>query len=128
LEIRKLTWNTISGNRKSGFISLLINIDNGKMYLVPEIDNSIIEAKTILKKKEDFLEKYPQIASNLVPAMIEVKNNKIVGILIGYNGSLEEKYHVKHTKKQLDKAHDLVLLFIYNGDIPLSDPYLDKVA
>ena len=125
----KLDWSLISrfGDRKKlGYVSIIINVDNGEVYIVPR-DTEHIEVLTkILSMDIEDLREHPELAANLVPSIIEIKDEEVYGILTGFSGS-ESGYNIRHTVKQLDKGHALALKFVEKGNILQHQEFTHKV-
>lgn len=98
--------------KRSGAIRLLINVRRKKIYSVePSKYHSGVAATLLGMGDIDDLKKDPQSASHLIPSVITIEDNKITVVVTG-KSSLEVDFHIKHTEKDLENAHLLVLKFV----------------
>jgi len=95
-------------DRKSlGVLSFLVDVENKIIYVVPkDLEHMALAAKLLGLRAKD-LKNDPQQAAYLVPSNLEFKSGEIKGIVTGISG-LELGLKVKHTEKQLEKAHLLI--------------------
>lgn len=116
-------------NRKGAYVlSFLVNVENAEVIPIP-IGKEHIEIVTkYLRLSMDELRANLDLVSHLVPFMLQFAPSDHLGcawqlkmVLIGVSG-LEIGFKVRHTKKQIDTAHDLAWKFISYG----KGIYVDK--
>lgn len=126
-EGQRLTWklyDKFGGRKKEGYLSLIVDVKTGIIYPVPLELEHIKFALTLLGKKKEDIEKNPGLASHLIPSLIFVDDVKreVIGVLTGSSG-MEPGFGVRHEKKDLNLAYQLVLRFINEGNIKISDDF-----
>jgi|SRR3989344_6633376 len=125
----RLTWSLVSrfGDRKEhGYLSLIVNVENDEIYIVPHEKEHIMLVEQLLSVDRNYIRKNSDIASHLVPSIIEIQDSEVKGVLTGFSG-LESGFKVRHTEEQLDRAHVLVLAFVENGEIPRHPDFEEHV-
>ena len=124
----KLTWKLFDefGDRKAtGFLSLIIDVHNGVIYLVPHELEHIEFVSKLLNVDKKELKKNPEMAINLIPSMISVNHDdEASGIITGVSG-MELGYWITHIKEEMEIAHLLSHKFVDAGEIPKKQS-LDK--
>ncbi|HLC86637.1 MAG TPA: hypothetical protein VJG30_05100 [Candidatus Nanoarchaeia archaeon] len=110
-----------NNRKRTGLFSVIVNTRIEKVHPVPRYIEHIAFTCKLLKIDKKRLLENPDIASHLVPSNININDKGFIdGIITGISG-LELGAKVKHTKYQLDTAHNLVLLFIQNGEVPVAE-------
>ncbi|OYT32566.1 hypothetical protein DRJ22_00060 [Candidatus Woesearchaeota archaeon] len=118
-----LTYSLINqyGNRKKpGRLSILVNVEEKKIYAVPRKIEHI-----------DYAKQFNIELSKLIPVHIDTKLNEngleeIIGLVTGVSG-MEIGYGIRHSKKDLEEAHKLAKDFIENGELPIKKLEEDKI-
>lgn len=112
---KRLLFEQLEGG-SFGAIRLLVDTIKREIYVIPPKSYHSVVATFLLGLKNiSELQKNPQAASYLVPAVIEMDNNIITGAIVG-KSSLEISIHVKHNVKELAEAEHLVNRFITLSD------------
>jgi len=120
----KLSWaifNNYGNRKKPGRISIVIDLDEEKIYPVPR------KVEHLDFAKDKFLEH-----ERIIPSHIDLEPNgcgleKVVGIITGISG-LEISGGVRHKKEDLEKAHAISWDFVKNGEIKIGDVKEDEVV
>lgn len=82
-------------------LELLIDTNKKEVFHVDPPVGHAKAAAEYLNKKEDKINQYN--ASHLVSAVVEIENNEVKQVMIG-RSSLELRYDIEHTPKQLAEA------------------------
>jgi len=106
--------------KKEDQLCLLVNTENKEIYAVPVEEEHISCALRILNTSiDELIEK----GSILVPSNIRLNiyehPNFVYSLVIGVSG-LEMRYGVRHTKKQIDRAHELMYNFLRKGEFNIN--------
>jgi len=106
--------------KKPDQLCVIVDTSKGEVYPVPVSIEHIDFAGMILGYTKEDIIKNPDIASKLVPSNLRLKNvysnPEIYSIVTGQSG-MEAGFGVKHSREQIDTAHELVFGFIMNGEL-----------
>lgn len=108
-------------------LRLIVNTEKQKLYLIRKKSYHAEVASEILGVEESDIVKNPEIASHLVSSMIRIVNNKVDYVVTGM-GSLELICKVKHTREQLQLAHELVIAFVNDGLLEIDETFRDNIV
>ncbi len=99
-------------------LRLLVDVEHGNVYCLPNGMLDIDFVAEILHVKKQLLLANPEIASFVVPSILEIENNIVIGITTGASSLEIDKPFVRHAEKILNLAHDLVHRFVEEGTVP----------
>ena len=95
------------GRKQEALISLIIDVAKEKIYPVSKHLEHIDVAELLLGKTKKELAANPKLAAHLIPSTIEIINGQVTGVITGISG-LELGFGVRHNRKDLHKAHEII--------------------
>jgi len=128
----RLTWalyNSFGGRKKPGYLSVVVDLKTKTIYPVPLGKEHVkFVAENLLGISEDELSNDTSLAMRIIPSIIEIDGiaGEVKGVLTGVSG-VEIGYRVRHLKQDIEKAHGLVIGFIEQGEIPLSEGFKARI-
>lgn len=91
-----------------------------KVYPIPSDIEHVAFASFFLNKEIADIKADPATAQQLVPSIIIIRNDKVVGVATGVSG-LEIGYNVRHSREALEATHQLVWQFVRKGELSVSE-------
>jgi len=131
--VSALTWglyNNYGGRKKPGYLSVIVDVEHEIIYPVPlDVEHIEFISKNILNVSKEDVTANPLLAEKLIPSIIEIDDisREVRGVLTGISG-VEIGFGVRHSMKDLEKAHAMVLDFIANGEIRMADNFNAKIS
>jgi len=109
--IEKLEWGTFNGfgnRKKTGRLSILVDVNSKQIYPVPLKQEHIDFANRV--KGISGLEK-------LIPSHIDIEEwSGVIRVITGICG-MEINFGIRHTSEDVERAHRIAVDYVKNGEI-----------
>lgn len=119
-----LTWavaNNYIGRKKGGLISVMVNVETKEVIPIPRNVEHVDFTSALLGMERDDLRNDPSRAARWIPSNIEVLGDEVIGVITGVSG-LELGFRVRHTRADLQAAHDRVIQWVLEGELYVVEP------